>query len=214
MRALEDIERNSAPSRFLGGTRDLADVLLLTAGCLSAFFLLKFNIAILVAGWFCLTLVIVRSDLDYLVIPNWASAGIALLGLAHAVLSSAMPAEYSAFTPGAVVGPIERAVVTFVCAAVFGWTFARLTGREGLGFGDVKLSAALALWLEPYDFLIALELASFAALGLVAVTQLRHKSEFKDGFIPFGAFLAPSGWLVFMCGIAGEALRPWHLPFW
>jgi len=57
--------------------------------------------------------------------------------------------------------------------------FATLRGRQGLGAGDVKLFAALAIWFGP---LVAMEVALAAALGLVQLMLVRP----QDGRIAFG----------------------------
>ena len=75
----------------------------------------------------------------------------------------------------------------------------RLRGREGLGFGDVKLAAAVGAWLPltviPYCF----GLASVAAL--VAITFHRRGEALDNLKLPFGAFLCPALWLVFFLNL-------------
>lgn len=73
--------------------------------------------------------------------------------------------------------------------------FAHARGRQGLGFGDVKLLAALALWLgaaTPW----ALIAACIAALLSFAIIRP------KDGRLAFGPFIAGAGWTI---GLAREA---------
>lgn len=72
--------------------------------------------------------------------------------------------------------------------------FLRFRGRGGLGGGDVKLLAALGLWLGA---MTPLALALAALLGLLQVTVLRP----KDGRIAFGPALAFAG---FAAGLAKE----------
>jgi hypothetical protein len=59
--------------------RYLQDGFVLILGCLLVLFVLDRRAAVLVAVWWGLTVIIVRSDLDHLLIPDWASGGIALL---------------------------------------------------------------------------------------------------------------------------------------
>lgn len=62
-------------------------------------------------------------------------------------------------------------------------------GRDpGLGFGDVKLIAALAIWLGP---LTPIAVAVAAVAGLVGMVVFRP----TDGRLPFGPFLAAAGWV-------------------
>lgn len=64
--------------------------------------------------------------------------------------------------------------------------FAAVKGRPGLGFGDVKLVSALALWL---GLATPIALAAAATLGLFAFMILRP----DGGRLPFGPSLAAAG---------------------
>jgi leader peptidase (prepilin peptidase) / N-methyltransferase len=209
MSAYEDLREGRRGARFIGA-HGVVDFAFAACGCLATFNIFEFRTALLVAAWWCLSVVIVRSDLEEFIIPNWATAGIALLGLCYAISTTPGAFTHLSTTAVAIVTPIERGILTFLCVAAFGWAFAQMTGRECLGFGDVKLSSALGLWLCAYDLIITLEIASVAALGLVAVCYLRNKRAFDDGVIPFGAFLAPAAWGVFGGGYVGAMAGPWH----
>jgi leader peptidase (prepilin peptidase)/N-methyltransferase len=77
------------------------------------------------------------------------------------------------------------------------WGYARIRGREGLGFGDVKLAAAVGAWpplaLIPFCF----SLATCPALVTVMFARLRGGSIDATAKLPSGAFLCPALWLVF-----------------
>jgi leader peptidase (prepilin peptidase)/N-methyltransferase len=90
---------------------------------------------------------------------------------------------------------IVAAALTFGLFETVRRGFLHLRRRPGLGFGDVKLAAALALWLgvaTPWAVLAA------AVGALLAMFILRP----KDGRLAFGPALAAGGWLV---GLAREA---------
>ncbi|PLC48815.1 hypothetical protein CR159_15845 [Pollutimonas subterranea] len=70
------------------------------------------------------------------------------------------------------------------------WVFKCLSGREGMGYGDFKLLAALGAWLG-WRALAMVLLASCVAAVLFAM--LRQRSLAPDGAYPFGPFLAASG---------------------
>lgn len=81
------------------------------------------------------------------------------------------------------------------------------TGKEGMGYGDFKLLAALGAWFGA-DFLIAIVLASSlvgAVLG--GALMLSGKLAHKDVPISFGPFLAGAGLLCFLIG--PQTLRSW-----
>jgi leader peptidase (prepilin peptidase) / N-methyltransferase len=67
----------------------------------------------------------------------------------------------------------------------------RLTGRVGLGLGDVKLAGAAAVWFSPWMFPLFLFLASSLALIFLLVATLARKG-LSTGKVPFGPFLAGS----------------------
>jgi len=67
----------------------------------------------------------------------------------------------------------------------------RLTGRVGLGLGDVKLAGAAAVWFSPWMFPIFLFLASSLALVFLLISNLARK-DVQTQKIPFGPFLAGS----------------------
>lgn len=97
------------------------------------------------------------------------------------------------------VGRLEEgalaAGLTFIVLEGLRRGFIHLRGRPGLGFGDVKLAAALALWLgaaAPWS------MAAAAGLALVAMAILRP----RDGRMAFGPALAAAGWSV---GLLREA---------
>ena len=212
MSALEELKQTPKDLRLIGD-RNMTELAFAALGCLVAFRVLPWEIAGVAAGWWCLSVVIIQSDLKHFLIPNWATAGIAALGLAYAVFSTPEPLTPLSAISSALAGPIERAVLIFLGVTGFSWVFSRVIGRECLGYGDVKLSGALAVWLGLYDLLLTLEVACLAALGLVAVRALRDKRAFNDGLVPFGAFLAPAAWLVFMSESLSAVLGPWHAFF-
>jgi leader peptidase (prepilin peptidase) / N-methyltransferase len=91
------------------------------------------------------------------------------------------------------IGVASAAVAFLVLQSVRWWMVSR--GKDaGLGFGDVKLVCALALWLGPTTTWMV---AGASALGLLAMAILRP----ADGRLPFGPAIALSGWTI---GIGAE----------
>lgn len=119
---------------------------------------------------------------------------------------------------GAAYGLTGVSPTSAIWGAVFGylslWIVYRLyraaTGKEGMGFGDFKLLAALGAWLGA-PFLLAIILVSSlvgAVLGVVLLLVGRVANRHVP--ISFGPFLAGAGLL---CLILGPAtVREW-LPF-
>jgi leader peptidase (prepilin peptidase) / N-methyltransferase len=99
---------------------------------------------------------------------------------------------------------VARGAWTAAALALLRWGYARIRGREGLGFGDVKLAAAVGAWLPVALIPLCFALATCAALVTVLFARLRGESIEATAKLPFGAFLCPALWLVFY---AGELLR-------
>lgn len=83
------------------------------------------------------------------------------------------------------------------------WTvyivFKKLTGKEGMGYGDFKLLAMLGGWLgwQMLPLIILLSSLVGAITGLSLIVLKRHE---KDKPIPFGPYLAVAGWIALIWG--------------
>jgi leader peptidase (prepilin peptidase)/N-methyltransferase len=77
--------------------------------------------------------------------------------------------------------------------------FKLLTGKEGMGYGDFKLYAALGAWMGWRMLLPIILFASLvgAVIGIVIIIRQRKG---KDTQIAFGPFLAVAGWLALIFG--------------
>lgn len=82
--------------------------------------------------------------------------------------------------------------------------FLRLTGKEGMGYGDLKLFAALGAWLGWQALIPVILLASITGAS-VGITMKFTGTLREGGYVPFGPFLALGG----LAAMAGAA--PW---FW
>ena len=81
------------------------------------------------------------------------------------------------------------------------WIFKLATGKEGMGYGDFKLLAALGAWL---GWQMVLPVALFASLiGAVVGIALKLRGGLREGrYVPFGPFLAGGGLAVLLIGTA------------
>ena len=77
--------------------------------------------------------------------------------------------------------------------------FRLLTGKEGMGYGDFKLLAALGAWLgwQMLPLIILLSSLVGAVIGLTMIALKRHKSNQP---MPFGPFIALAGWIAMIWG--------------
>ncbi|MBD8524198.1 prepilin peptidase [Pseudoxanthomonas sp. CAU 1598] len=79
------------------------------------------------------------------------------------------------------------------------WAFKLLTGKEGMGFGDFKLLAALGAWCGLGSLLSIILLSSLAG-AVIGSAALLLQGRDRATPIPFGPYLAVAGWIQFMWG--------------
>ena len=79
------------------------------------------------------------------------------------------------------------------------WLFKLATGKEGMGFGDFKLLAALGAWLgwQMLPAIILLSSIVGAVVGISLIVATRHG---KNTPIPFGPYLAAAGIIALFWG--------------
>jgi leader peptidase (prepilin peptidase)/N-methyltransferase len=79
------------------------------------------------------------------------------------------------------------------------WAFKLTTGKEGMGYGDFKLLAALGAWLGWQMLPLAILLSSFvgAVIGITLMVFARHGRNVP---IPFGPYLAAAGAIALVWG--------------
>ena len=79
------------------------------------------------------------------------------------------------------------------------WAFKLLTGKEGMGYGDFKLLAALGAWCGATDLPLIILLSSVTGVILAVVLMLSKKHEAQNP-LPFGPYLAIAGWIALLWG--------------
>ncbi|MFG6446915.1 prepilin peptidase [Roseateles sp. BYS180W] len=91
------------------------------------------------------------------------------------------------------------AVVGYLSLWTVFWLFKLLTGKEGMGYGDFKLLAALGAWLGWQMILPIVLMASI--IGAVVGLVMKLRSSLREGrYVPFGPFLAGGGLVVLLAG--------------
>jgi leader peptidase (prepilin peptidase)/N-methyltransferase len=113
----------------------------------------------------------------------WAGLLVALLGWSPVALSDAVW--------GAVGGYLSLWSVY--------WAFKLATGKEGMGYGDFKLFAALGAWFGWTALVPMILMASL--IGAVVGIALKFTSGLREGgYVPFGPFLAFAGLFALLFG--------------
>jgi leader peptidase (prepilin peptidase)/N-methyltransferase len=148
----------------------------------------------LLITWFLLALTFI--DLDHQLLPDSLTLPLLWLGLL-ASLSGWASASYS--LPVDPVSAIAGAALGYLSLWAVYHVFRLLTGKEGMGYGDFKLLAALGAWL---GWRMLLPIVLFAAVvgavtGIALIVVRRHQ---RGTPIPFGPFLAAAGWIAMMWG--------------
>jgi leader peptidase (prepilin peptidase)/N-methyltransferase len=142
-----------------------------------------FVIAVLVALTFI--------DFDTQLLPDQLTIPLMWAGLA-----ASLPAGRA---PEALIG----AIAGYLSLWSVYWAFKLATGKEGMGYGDFKLLAALGAWLG-WQALVPIVLIASVA-GALAGLALMARGNGRDTPIAFGPWLAIAGWAVMMWG---DALLP------
>ena len=151
-----------------------------------------------VAVWSLLATLIALTfiDLDTQLLPDNLTLPLAWLGLLVNVEG--------------LLTPLDQAVIGAVAGYLSLWLvyqlFRRLTGKEGMGFGDFKLLAALGAWLG-WKLLLPIVMVASMAGAVVGVTLIVFAGHARSKPIPFGPWLALGGVVALFWGQA--ILRIW-----
>lgn len=146
-------------------------------------------LALLWCGFTALLLAASLIDWDTTLLPDDLTLPLLWAGLVAANLGWTIP------LPSAIWG----AVGGYLSLWSVYWLFKLSTGKEGMGFGDFKLLAALGAWLGT-NMLLPIVLAA-SAIGAVVGIGMKMSGALREGrFVPFGPFLAGAGLVVFFAG--------------
>lgn len=85
------------------------------------------------------------------------------------------------------------------------WLFRLATGKEGMGFGDFKLLAALGAWLG-WQSLPQIILLSSVVGAVVGIAIIALRGGDRSQALPFGPYLALAGWISLLWGDALMAM--------
>jgi len=103
----------------------------------------------------------------------------------------------------AVYTDLESSVFGAIVGYLILWSiyklFKAITGKEGMGYGDFKLLAALGAWMgwQMLPQIILLSSLVGAVIGIAMIVFTRHNKNIP---IPFGPYLAIAGWIAFLWG--------------
>lgn len=139
----------------------------------------------LILTWVLITLTFI--DFDTQLLPDRFTLPLAALGLginSFTVYTSAGSAIW-----GYLIG--------FLCLWIVYYIFKLITGKEGMGYGDFKLLAALGAWMGPMMLPLIVLLSSVvgAIIGIILIKMRGENQPFA-----FGPYIAIAGWIAFLWG--------------
>jgi leader peptidase (prepilin peptidase)/N-methyltransferase len=135
-------------------------------------------------------------DIDHQLLPDNITLPLMWAGLFASVVIHTFPGQPPPVSPpDSIIG----AIAGYLSLWLVFHAFRLVTGKEGMGYGDFKLFAALGAWLgwKLLPLIILLSAASGAVLGILMIV-LRGRDRAAP--IPFGPYLAAAGWLAMMYG--------------
>ena len=145
-------------------------------------------------------------DIDHQIIPDSISLPLVWIGLGLSLFHPVAGADVLFIDP-------KTAIVGALAGYLSLWSvyhlFRLLTGKEGMGYGDFKLLAALGAWLgwQMLPLIILLSALVGAFVGITMIVVRRHDRNVP---IPFGPYLAAAGWIAMLYG---REIVDWYLGY-
>jgi leader peptidase (prepilin peptidase)/N-methyltransferase len=148
----------------------------------------------LVVSWFLIALTFI--DIDHQLLPDSLTMPLLWLGLLASLTGwdktgSALPTNPVSAIVGASIGYLSLWAIYHL--------FRLLTGKEGMGYGDFKLLAALGAWLG-WQMLLPIVLLSACVGAVVGIMLIVMRRQQRGHPMPFGPFLAVAGWVAMLWG--------------
>lgn len=164
----------------------------LITGILSAAVIWQFGVGwqglfVLLFTWVLIALTLI--DFDHQLLPDSLTLPLLWLGLLLSLATVFVDAHASII--GAAVGYL-------LLWSVY-WLFKLVTGKEGMGYGDFKLLAALGAWMGWQAIPLIVLLSSLVG-ALVGISLILFRGRDRQLPIPFGPYLAAAGWIAMMWG--------------
>lgn len=143
----------------------------------------------LLLTWSLITLTFI--DLDHQLLPDSITLPLLWLGIVFNLF--AVYTDLSSSVIGAMAGYLSLWLVFH--------GFKLVTGKEGMGYGDFKLLAALGAWFG-WLILPSIILLSSLVGAIVGISLILFRQHQRNIPIPFGPYLAAAGWIALVWGDA------------
>ncbi len=152
----------------------------------------NFGIEALMAAILTAILIVVSMiDKDTQIIPDSIVIPLLWMGLSISLIHPLTNTSKLFISPSdAIIG----ALVGYLSLWSVFWTYKLCTGKDGLGYGDFKLLAALGAWLGWQQILFIIMLSAITGL-LINFALIIFLKKDRNTPIPFGPYLSFSGWI-------------------
>jgi len=146
--------------------------------------------AVLLLTWSLIALSII--DFDHQILPDQITLPLMWLGLLLSALkSSVLSVNVHDAIFGAAFGYLSLWLVYHA--------YKFLTGKEGMGYGDFKLLAALGAWMGWKMLPVIILFSSFTG-AVIGIALIVFRGRDHNIPIPFGPYLAAAGWVAMLWG--------------
>jgi len=154
--------------------------------------------ALMAIGLTCVLVAISLIDIDHQIIPDSIVFPLLWAGLIISLFHPMADAETLFISSrDAIIGALAGYLSLWSVYQLF----KLVTGKEGMGYGDFKLLAALGAWLG-WQSLHIIILLSAVVGAIVGITMIVLRGRDRQLPIPFGPYLAAAGWITMLYGDA------------
>ena len=154
----------------------------------------ELSVIYILVTWSLIALIFI--DIDHMLLPDQLTLPMVWLALIASALS------YTISPSEAIIG----AAFGYLSLWTVYWAFKLLTGKEGMGYGDFKLLAIFGALLGWQSILTIVLLSSIVG-AVIGSAQLAIQGKEHNTPIPFGPYLAISGWLTLLYG---DEIQTWY----
>ncbi|MGQ8364779.1 prepilin peptidase [Glaciecola sp. 1036] len=153
------------------------------------------SLAFIFGTWLLVAMTFI--DLDEMLLPDILTLSLLWIGLLVQAI----------FTPSTLQDAVLGGVFGYMSLYTVYWGFKLLTGKEGMGYGDFKLLAALGVWVGWQHLPIIILLSSVVG-AVVGILLMLKRNKDSTMAIPFGPYLAAAGYLTMLFG---DQIAHWYI---
>jgi leader peptidase (prepilin peptidase)/N-methyltransferase len=147
----------------------------------------EISLSVAIFTWILISLIFI--DIDHQLLPDKLTLPLLWLGL--------LVNSFGLFT--SLENAVYGAMAGYLSLWSVYWAFKLLTGKEGMGYGDFKLLAALGAWVGIGQLPLIILLSSLVG-AIFGVCMILFSKHAKENPIPFGPYLAIAGWIALYWG--------------